>query len=83
MPRLPTLFFKKIIITAVFRIHIHQIRIQPKISIQIRIQVNSYHYLKFCFNYFIIIRFSHQNKSIKRHNIVKVTNELKEWCKSR
>ena len=34
------------------------------------------------FYYFIIIRFSHQKKSIKRQNVVKVTNKLKEWCKS-
>ena len=40
---------KRIELAAVFRIHIHwiRIRIQPKISIQIRIQAISYHYLKF------------------------------------
>ena len=66
-----------------FRIHIHRIwiRIQLKITIRIRIQAISYHYLKF-FYYFIITGCSYQKKSIKRQNVVKVTNKLKEWCKS-
>ena len=30
----------------------------------------------------VLIRFSHQKKSIRRQNVVEVTNKLKEWCKS-
>ena len=58
---------------AVFRIHIHRIRIQPKISV--RILAISLHYLKKKLNYFIIISFYHQKKSTKRKNVVKVTKK--------
>ena len=70
----------KVSLQSVFRIHIHWIRIQPKIWI--RIQAISYHYLNFFFYYFISIRFSYQKKSIEWQNVVKVTKKLKECSKS-
>ena len=61
-----------------FRIHIHRIRIriQPKNLNPdpdrpwIQILAISLHYLKKNLNYFIIISFYHQKKSIKRKNVV-------------
>ena len=44
--------------------------------IQIRILAIPLHYLKKIKNYVIIISFYHQNKSIKRLNVVKVTKKL-------
>ena len=66
-----------VIIKPVFRIWVNWIRIQPKISIWIGIQKTSnpdlypsYRYFLTLsgkkFNYFIIIRFSHQKKSMER-----------------
>ena len=43
----------------------------PKISIRIRIHKTPEHYLKIIYNYFLIIPFYHQNKSIERYNVVK------------
>ena len=66
-----------VIIKPVYRIWVNRIRIQPKISIWIGIQKTSnpdlypsYRYFLTLsgkkFNYFIIIRFSHQKKSMER-----------------
>ena len=43
----------------------------PKISSRIRIHKTPEHYLKIIYNYFLIIPFYHQNKSIERYNVVK------------
>ena len=43
--------------------------------IQIRILAISLHYLEKNLNYFIILSFYHQKKSIKRKNVVKVTKK--------